>query len=363
IYVLDYQGTPLAGFPKPVDYGAGIAPAIADLDQNGSNDFIIGGSTGMLYAYNYEGNVLAGFPVDLGAPINSSPTILDDNSIAVATGSQLFRVSATGTIEASMDIPNSIANSVIATDFLPNVEGLEIGFVTSNGAIYIVTNNLEVVSGFPIDSGMLHAWPPLAGDIDSNGTKELITISQTNNIVISQRDGSPFIGFPYNLCYNGHQAAQLSDLDSDGDLDIVCGVDLGIMVVDTKRPYNGYLDWMIFRGDLARTGNYNLINYVENDEDLQIPIVTKLDGNYPNPFNPTTTINFALAKAQKVSLSVYNIKGQKVKTLINESRGVGKHSVIWDGLDENDKSVSSGVYLYRLKTGGRNYTEKMSLIK
>jgi len=86
--------------------------------------------------------------------------------------------------------------------------------------------------------------------------------------------------------------------------------------------------------------------------------------NYPNPFNPTTTISFSVLQTSSfVTLGIYNLKGQKVKTLINETLAAGEHSVVWDGRDENNKSVSSGVYFYRLKTRQQVITKKMLLIK
>ena len=97
---------------------------------------------------------------------------------------------------------------------------------------------------------------------------------------------------------------------------------------------------------------------------IQIPIVNSLNGNYPNPFNPTTIISFSVAKTSSlVNLEIYNLKGQKIKTLINEVLSVGSYSVIWNGTDENEKPVTSGVYLYKMKIGNYVSTKKMILMK
>jgi len=85
--------------------------------------------------------------------------------------------------------------------------------------------------------------------------------------------------------------------------------------------------------------------------------------NYPNPFNPTTTINYRLPENGKVKLTVYNLKGQKVKQLISDQLSAGKHSIVWDGRDDNGKSVSSGIYFYKLKTANFEKTKKMILMK
>jgi hypothetical protein len=89
-----------------------------------------------------------------------------------------------------------------------------------------------------------------------------------------------------------------------------------------------------------------------------------IEGNYPNPFNPSTTISFSLPASSSVSLSVYNLKGQLVRTLLsNTDLSSGKHSVIWDGLDNHGRSVSSGVYFCRLSSGSSHAIRKMLLAK
>ncbi len=85
--------------------------------------------------------------------------------------------------------------------------------------------------------------------------------------------------------------------------------------------------------------------------------------NYPNPFNPETTISFNVAKPGPVELSIYNIKGQRVKTLINKTLETGKHQISWKGVNESNKSVSSGVYFYKLKLNGKEQIRKMLLMK
>ena len=85
--------------------------------------------------------------------------------------------------------------------------------------------------------------------------------------------------------------------------------------------------------------------------------------NYPNPFNPETTIQFNLIADGKVQLDIYNIKGQKVKQLVNDQLSAREHSVVWDGEDSNNKRVSSGIYLYRLQTPTKILTKKMLLLK
>jgi len=99
-------------------------------------------------------------------------------------------------------------------------------------------------------------------------------------------------------------------------------------------------------------------------DDPAVPNVTyMLHQNYPNPFNPETTISFDMPKAGFANLSIYNVKGQLIKNLINENLDFGRHSVVWNGTDNNGKPVTSGLYLYRLTTNGVTETKKMMLMK
>ncbi|MDZ4181999.1 MAG: FlgD immunoglobulin-like domain containing protein, partial [Candidatus Cloacimonadaceae bacterium] len=104
---------------------------------------------------------------------------------------------------------------------------------------------------------------------------------------------------------------------------------------------------------------------VDNSDDLNPPAqLASLMQNYPNPFNPITTISFELAEAQKASLRIYNLKGQVVSTLLSDGNlPAGAHSLIWDGKDEQGRSVASGIYLYRLSTPKLQITKKMVLAK
>ena len=89
-----------------------------------------------------------------------------------------------------------------------------------------------------------------------------------------------------------------------------------------------------------------------------------LSQNYPNPFNPTTNIKFALPKAGKVKLTIYNLMGQKVKTLVSETMDEGRYKVKWNSTNESGIKVSSGVYFYRLQVSGRIVnSKKMILMK
>ncbi len=94
-----------------------------------------------------------------------------------------------------------------------------------------------------------------------------------------------------------------------------------------------------------------------------IPSAYRLDQNYPNPFNPTTTIRYALPNDGPVTLKVYDITGREVATLVNEQKNAGTYEVRFDAKNSSGKTMSSGVYFYRIKVGTFSETMKFILLK
>ena len=94
-----------------------------------------------------------------------------------------------------------------------------------------------------------------------------------------------------------------------------------------------------------------------------IPDDYVLENNYPNPFNPATTLSYGLPEASQVVLSIYDLKGRLVSTLVNESRDAGYHTAIWNGTDQNGRPVGAGMYIYRIQAGSYGQARKMILLK
>ncbi|MDP8221644.1 MAG: C10 family peptidase, partial [Candidatus Stygibacter frigidus] len=102
---------------------------------------------------------------------------------------------------------------------------------------------------------------------------------------------------------------------------------------------------------------------IDNDENEISDANAVLLGNYPNPFNPETEIVFNLKTSADVELNIYNLKGQMIRSLINESMPAGEQRVIWNSMDSSNNIVGSGIYHYQLRSGKFTYTGKMVLLK
>jgi hypothetical protein len=105
--------------------------------------------------------------------------------------------------------------------------------------------------------------------------------------------------------------------------------------------------------------------HVSEDDEVLDVVMTGLLGNYPNPFNPSTTISFSVETPLMTSvlINIYNIRGQRIRTLMNEYKSQGEHSVVWNGRDDNGVQVSSGTYFYKMTAGEYQVVRRMMLMK
>ena len=99
------------------------------------------------------------------------------------------------------------------------------------------------------------------------------------------------------------------------------------------------------------------------EEPVEIPQTFAMMQNYPNPFNPTTTLRYALPKDARVTLTIYNVLGQRVATLRDEAENVGYYNVVWNGRNDFGTQIASGVYFYRIEARPTDGSEPFSSIK
>ncbi len=138
-------------------------------------------------------------------------------------------------------------------------------------------------------------------------------------------------------------------VETGGLLGNSIAVDSNLIVIHDNQTV------MLYYHEFALTGQYDVKN--END------YTASLGQNYPNPFNIETVISYSLTQKTEVRISVYNIIGQKVKTLIHTVQDAGNHTVKWDGTSVSGNVVASGIYLYKLETANEAVTKKMILLK
>ncbi len=185
-------------------------------------------------------------------------------------------------------------------------------------------------------------------------------------VTVEDADGRPVAGATVTIDYNGPTAGTLSGrTDRDGmvlyrlDRSRICWRDEWCVEVRdiTHNDYE-YKPENNAVTEACESGAQDALASATSG-----PVETGLGQNYPNPFNPTTEISFSLAAPTHVRLVVYNVLGQEVQTLVDETRDAGQHQVMWNGRDDGGSRVASGLYLYRLEAGDYVETRKMMMLK
>ena len=190
-----------------------------------------------------------------------------------------------------------------------------------------------------------------------NPPRNLMAIVDKNNVELSWEMPEMILDFEvllgYNIFRNGTLLTNepLNQLTySDNDLAN------GTYMYKIVAVYN-------FDGESVPVEEEVKIDFVSDENVFIVPVVTELRGNYPNPFNPETVIEYSMATEGYVSIDVFNIRGQKIRTLVDGFVGVGKHSVVWNGKDDNGREVVSGIYLYVMIIGEYRDVQRMVLMK
>ncbi len=378
-------------------------PALFDLDGDGAKDIIFGTRYGWetmnsLRAYRWDGTTLPGFPVDtaIGGSIMVSPTVADLDAdgdweiIFVSEDDQLHVVHQDGTyysgfpvyLRAQSEVGDRTCPSPAVGDFDEDGE-LEIVVVAVHSSIesYIHVVDTDIAGG---TSGQtMPNWPihipgnsnsnPVVGDINADGMLDILigigggNTESPNNLYAYSFDGSEVDGFPLTLGGPVNPTAVICDLDDDQDVDIVYGGwDLNVHVWDMPFAFDGTkAPWLTFRGSPLRDGVYRVLSTTDTPNLPELAALT-LAPNHPNPFNPSTEVKlYVPGESGDVDLQVdiYDVAGRRVRSLHQGMVTPGWHSISWQGRDDHGQPQASGVYFLRARSGGRESTIKMSLVK
>jgi|GEM_PF-2916050 len=337
----------------------------------------------------------------------TSQAILDGFTITGATVQAIFIENASATIQDNLIINNQMGiwylngAGIYCSNSSAIIENNEIAFNTEGyhgGGIYLDNWDGELINneihhnitnaGYGIDYGSGLCLVCSSGYVENN----LIYGNDSNYVASSFCCYSTISVIEYNqIIENGNIGIKIvgnvmpiinnNDIYGNSLYDVYVTVEDSTEVIDFQYNYWGEsttneMETLPFPSNItaiydfldddelafADYNNWLNSSVVVENESIQSSLSNLQLSNYPNPFNPTTTISFSVPEERHAEISIYNIKGQKVKQLLSDQLSSGEHSVVWNGRDKNDQPVSSGVYLYKLIVNGKTEAVKKCLL-
>jgi hypothetical protein len=345
VHAYKYDGTEAPGWPKnlgPNGYNA-TTVTIADLDRDGTVELIFPCENDSLYIWEPDGSNYMNFPIHF----SSNSDDLDGKTPSIAVGN---------------------------LDGDPELEMVGVSVLSrTNVSIYVFEHDGMVKNGWPQSVAAFSRSSPIVGDIDGDGVPDIIFASGgediPDNLYAFKADGSTMAGFPISLSGSPWGTPLLTDFDGDGDVDLLlAGYDNLLHAWDLPGAYDPtLLPWPTFQGNYKRTGVYQdpTATGVETQGSTPASRLV-LRQNVPNPFNPSTVINFDVPSELNEAMSrvtIYDLAGRRVRTLLAQPLPAGHHEIRWNGRDASGRSVASGVYFTRLEVGSEVRSLKMTLAK
>ena len=386
------DGTMYPGWPKQIDDVPASSAAVGDITGDGIPE-IVAESYSSIYVWKNNGDLLPGFPFNLSngdgnsysAPILADVDYDNKREIVFGThkvggGGYVYILKNNGTIMPSWPkhtqywIYSPPAIGYIDNDTIIDIAvGDKVGSSFPHNYVYAWNKNGTTLSGFPI--GPLEAIHSqiILGDIDNDNMTELIIDNNTQYSGIwgkyhaFNHDGTPVPGWPITTVgYTMAQTPCLTDINRDGILDIIgSGYDIptgytNVYIWNTGMNYNpNNIIIPMFQYNEKHNGVYDDPTLIGIKK--QQTVITsdyRLYQNYPNPFNPNTKIKFDVPSSSFVKITVYNILGKEITTLINKKLSAGSYAVDWNG-----SSYPSGVYFYKLVADDYVDIKNMLLLK
>jgi hypothetical protein len=368
IHVINADGTDYANFPVNPGSGSIISPcSVADFDADGKKDIIAVTATGnVVVVSGATGSVLSGWPqsITINALKGGTVANLDADAqpefVVCSNTGRLVAFNHDGSTIFTREIGASVRSGIIVS----NIDGTntpEILFTTQTGYIYAVDAQGNDIANFPLHVGASLEATPILSDLDGDGAQDIVLGDGNGFLHCYTLAGTEVPNFPLEISGTITCSAAIGDVDEDGDSDILFPNSSAYYMVDYKHAARSS-HWPCYRGNPARTGSTFDTVGIE-DETVPAAPTTALLPNFPNPFNPSTTLAFSLAEPGNVSLCLYNMRGQKINTLLNKTLAAGNHEITWNGTDDHGQSVASGVYMSVFKTGSHVETRKMLMLK
>ena len=369
LYAIHHDGENVTGFPVDINEKMLVGPAVGDLEGDELVDIVIATWEDKIYAVDNTGMIKSGFPYSSTNRFNSPPTLADldgDGDLEIIAGNDsgiLHVLNHDGTEMTSFDTGDDIRGGISVSD-LDDDGSYEVLFTGYDDLLHIwkPLDGAEL-EGWPIDLGTNSLSEPATADLDNDGDLEIIGANKSGTIFVYHHDGTSFPHFPTTVSGNIESSPAVGDIDNDGDYEIAIATTMGLKVIDIKTELGSKISWKLHRGNIYRSGSLSMTLLSVKSDGNDIPGKFNIGSNYPNPFNPSTNIDIETSTINRLIVSVYDVTGRLVNTLINENVQPGYHTVTWNGQSQHGEIMPTGIYFFQIQSGDEMGIKKIMLIK
>ncbi|MBD3222232.1 hypothetical protein GF314_13425, partial [bacterium] len=363
----DDEGTAPEGAPGwTFDTGnMDTPPAIGDIDDDGVNEVVVGTGSWIVGVEMIGGvtDVVRGFPAAVSAAVSLADLDLDGRAeIIVPTEAGVLQV----VDDDAADHPGfpftsptgSRLTAAAVANLLGNAEP-EIAFSAREWTTHLLYQDGGEQSGYPVEPGT--GWwavaAPIIGLVDG-ASSDVVTVSRGGDVFAFDNFGGLVDGWPQPVTPQDQMelSPAMGDVDQDGRTEIVT-VDQNLMVIDVgSEPNAAASTWAMFAHDARRSGCADcpepVVTGVDPDQPTAVTQV-RFAGAWPNPVAAASSeFRFAVPVRATAVLTVHDVRGRRVRSLLRGEIPAGSHTVRWNGRDQEGRRVASGQYLARLEVHG-----------
>ncbi len=266
IFAVNADGSDVLGFPLILGEKMKAGVALSDFNSNGKDDIVVGTDNNNIYLIYDDGSIAPGFPYTTGDKIQAPPSIQEINGEKVifsgSNDDSFYAIKSDGSLLFSITTGDKILSS---PSFLEHNGQVYIFFGSNDDKIYAVDGEGNALDGWPIDVNGSIGGSVVFSDLDGDGEAEVVATTDKGDMVVFHLDGSNYPYFPINNEVPFSGSPMITDLDGDGDLEILAGSGKNLVVIDIKERGNSDGYWSEFRGGFERRGSHSLGGCTNSD--------------------------------------------------------------------------------------------------
>ena len=356
MYAINFDGSSVDGFPVELDEKVQRGVALADFNGNGKDDIVVGTDDEYIHLIHDDGTIAWSY--ETGGDIRVAPSVLELNTgekiiLAGSKDDNFYALNSDGTLRFMIETDDDISSEASIVD----VEGVgPVIFFASGNMVYAVETDGDFYLDWPMATPGEVTSSIVFSEID--GMICVMFADEYGNVYIYDMANNLYTNFPISYSFPFKGSPTIIDTDNDGDLEMIVGSTQTLTNIDIKE--SGLIEglWSTHRSSMNRDGYFlssiESLDISDNISDRTFSIINV----YPNPFNPSVSIDYFIASSNFVEINVMNIQGKIIENLESSFKTKGEHSITW--IPQN---ISSGVYLLNVSTPNESVNHKLMFIK